>query len=72
MLKNLNNIYIEYDFISKSKTKLHDFKFFINIIKKNKIFNEFLTRFTSIIFLFDFTKRYKITKFTRFIFNQLR
>ena len=72
MLKNLNNIYIEYNFISKSKIKLYNFKFFINIIKKNKIFDEFLTRFILIIFSFDFTKRYKIIKFIRFIFNRLR
>ena len=45
MLKNFNNIYVEFDLYKIADATLHDLNFNI----KKKIFNEFLIKYTTII-----------------------
>ena len=47
MLKNLNNIYVEFDLYKIVNATLHDFNFNI----KKKIFDEFLIKYITIIAL---------------------
>ena len=54
MLINLNNTYAKYDFVNKIEIKLQNFKYFINVKKKNKIFDKFFKRFHIIIIFLDF------------------
>ena len=73
IIKELYNIFKEYDKLIKCNTKLYNPIFAIRIsFKKNKIFNKFYTRFSTTITLLDYNEIYKISILKRFIIIKLR
>ena len=73
IIEELYNIFNEYDKLTKCDIKLYNPLFAMRMrFKKNKIFDKFYIRFSTIITLLNYNEIYKISILKRFIIIKLR